>query len=84
MTESTLRDLIYGVKMKNLEHVEVAKRMLQVQETYNSGSPELNEPETTLADALANLRHFCFLNKIDFDNALEVSQSHFDAEKKDW
>lgn len=70
--------------MKNLERSELALKAILLQREPTVFDGIAYPCEESLTDLLANLRHFCFLNKIDFDNALEVSQSHFDAEKKDW
>lgn len=72
--------------MTNLDRAKVAEKMLLIQEqsSWNETIKTLNDPESTVADALANLMHFCFLNKVDFVYALELGRRHYDAEKKGW
>jgi hypothetical protein len=38
-------------------------------------------PEEDVIDLLADLRHYCHQNEIDFEAALQMSEIHFEEEK---
>ena len=43
-----------------------------------AGPPE--DPESNINDLMTDLRHWCHASELDFEEALRVSQYHFDAE----
>lgn len=70
--------------MKNLERSELALKAILLQREPTVFDGIAYPCEESLTDLLANLMHFCFLNKVDFVYALELGRRHYDAEKKGW
>ena len=65
----------------NRKRAEWASRALK---EYALNVSSLNdfelEPETTVSDLLADIRHFCDSKEIDFDDALAQAKRHYGAE----
>ena len=42
-----------------------------------------DDPETGVVDLLGDLKHFCSLERIDFEDCLRRADDHFKAEQKE-
>jgi hypothetical protein len=56
-----------------------ATRIRKIIDHYNSlaGLSKTDGAETSLADMLADIKHFCRQNKIDFDDLLRRANNYF-------
>lgn len=56
-----------------------ARRAESAMEAYTYASVGADR-DSVLVDMLTDLRHYCALNKQDFESALRTSAMHFEAE----
>jgi hypothetical protein len=68
-----------ALKDQNWGRVEVAGAALKLYVELKDGQHVIEASDVT--DLLTDLRHYCAENEIDFDQCLELSKVHFDAEK---
>lgn len=61
---------------------QCAARICKVIDYYNSlaGLSKADGAETSLADLIADIQHFCQQKDIDFDEVLRRANGHFAAE----
>jgi hypothetical protein len=62
---------------------QCAARICKVIATYNSlaGLSKADGAETSLADLLADIRHYCRAKQIDFDDLLRRANNYFTDEQ---
>ena len=54
-------------------------------EAYLEATPPVwqQSEQEVLCDLLTDLRHYCALNRLDFEEAIRLSRSHFHIERKE-
>lgn len=66
--------------MENSERAQAAAEAIDSHAEYTGNDGTDTDPESALRDLLANIRHWCQRESIDFDAALTMSLDHFEAE----
>ena len=70
------------VKHSNLDRACRAERLVRHYSRTPGYSGEADH-EADITDLLADLRHFCAGNRLDFDDIVRKSRLHFEAERKE-